>query len=382
MAALRSVHVVGGGLHRYQRPSDATYVKLGLVAVRRALADAGIDWSAVQSAYVGTAQVGMAAAGTMLRYLGATGIPVTQVDSASASGAAAFRQAIIEIGAGISDVVVAAGVDKPDPRPGGPTKAEVPDLLGRLLSPAIYFALEAEKYLRHTGATAAQVASVAVKNHRNGAANPYGQRRKARTIEEVLASQVIAGVLTRLQCAPRGEGAAAVVLMSEAAMRRHSVAKGRAARVVASAAGTDRHPSDPTELTRTMAHQAYEQAGIGPGDTDVIELHDAFSVEELLYLEAMDVCAAGEAAALTQRGEFDIGGRRAVSPSGGLLAMGHPIGPTGIGQVVEILRQLRGTAGARQHPRARIGLAHLVGVDGSCLVHILTRQGDGRPNAP
>jgi acetyl-CoA acetyltransferase len=125
------------------------------------------------------------------------------------------------------------------------------------------------------------------------------------------------------------------------------------------------------ELTRETIERAYVEAGIGPRELDVIELHDAFTIEELLYLEAMSICPTGGAIAALERGDFDIGGRVAVSPSGGLLAMGHPIGPTGAGQIVEITRQLRGEAGPRQHRGARTGLAHMVGVGAVCVVHVL-----------
>jgi acetyl-CoA acetyltransferase len=370
----RRVFVVGGGLHPYQGASDTSYVELGLIAVRRALTDARIEWSQVESAYVGTAQIGMAAGTTMLRYLGAPAIPVVQVDNASASGSTAFRQAVIEVAGGVSDVVLVVGVDKPDPRPGGRSKAKVSDLVGRLMPLAAHFALAAERYMRSTGTTAAQLAQVAVKNHRNGSLNPNAQRRAARTLAEVLAPPIVAGPLTRLQCAPRGEGAAAVLVMSEAGMKRCRVSRRGAAEVLASVHRTGNPSAGPggeDRVTAAAAADAYEQAGIGPQDLDVIELHDAFTVEELLYLEAMGLCPEGEAAQLLTHGHFDIDGACAVSPSGGLLAMGHPIGPTGVGQIVELLAQLTGRAGPRQHPSARTGLAQLVGVGNVCLIHLL-----------
>jgi acetyl-CoA acetyltransferase len=127
-------------------------------------------------------------------------------------------------------------------------------------------------------------------------------------------------------------------------------------------------------LTKMTTHEAYEQCGVSPAEIDVVELHDAFSIEELLYVEAMGFCGDGEAVGQLEAGAFDIGGRHAVSPSGGLIAMGHPLGPTGAGQVVEIVRQLRQEAGSRQQPNARTGLAHMVGIGPVCLVHILQRS--------
>ena len=213
--------------------------------------------------------------------------------------------------------------------------------------------------------------AVAVKNHRNGANNPYAQRQQERSLEEVLAGPSISGSLTRLQCCPVGEGAAAVIVASAEAIERLDIKRARAVRVLASTLRTERvyggGANFDAELTRETVAQAYDEAGITPADLDVIELHDAFSIEELLYVEAMGLCAEGRAAGLLESGGLDIGGRCAVSPSGGLLAMGHPIGPTGAGQIVELTRQLRGEAGVRQQPNARTGLAHMVGVGAVCV---------------
>ena len=374
LAGMRPVYVAGIGLHPYQNPSGTPYVSLGLRAVREALTDAGITWPAVESAYVGNALVGMAAGAAMLRYLGITGIPYAQVENASASGSTAFRQAVHEVAAGFTDVSLAMGVDTVDQWRSGPGKAGIRGLADHLSAPFTHFAMLTQRYMYEAGATPEQVALVAVKNHRNGAANPYAQRQKVRTLEEVLAPPVISGVLTRLQCTPVGEGAAAVIVMSEEGLRRHGIPRRRAVQVLASVSRSEQPPgveNADVALTRVTTSAAYEQAGVSPSDIDVVELHDAFSIEELLYAEAMGFCGPGEAAAQLQAGAFDIGGRVSISPSGGLIAMGHPLGPTGVGQVVEIVRQLRGEAGARQHPGARLGLAHMVGIGPVCLVHIL-----------
>lgn len=378
LADQRPVYVVGIGLHPYQNPSGTSYVTLGLAAVREALADAGIAWSAVESGYIGNALIGMAAGPAMLRYLGMTGIPTAQVENASASGSTAFRLAVREVAAGYCDVALAMGVDTVDQWRTGPAKAGVRGLADHLTAPFTHFALLTQRYMADAGATPEQVAEVAVKNHRNGALNPYAQRQKVRTLEEVMAPPVISGVLTRLQCTPVGEGAAAVIVMSEDGIRRHGVDRSRAVRVVASAARSELPASEAVNadvaLTQATTHEAYEQCGIAPSEIDVVELHDAFSIEELLYVEAMGFCGEGEAVGRLEAGDFDIGGRHAVSPSGGLIAMGHPLGPTGAGQIVEIVRQLRHEAGPRQHPDARTGLAHMVGIGPVCLVHILQRS--------
>lgn len=375
---MRPVYVAGIGLHRYQRMSDTPYVTLGLTAIREALADAGIEWRAVESAYTGTALIGMAASRPMLRHLGATGIAMAQVENASASGSTAVRQACLDVASGLTDVSLAVGVDKPGPVAMAPAKTNIHDLVGRRVVPFTHFALLANEYMNRYGATAEQVAMVAVKNNRNGANNPYAQRQKAVTLEEVLAGPPISGSLTRLQCCPIGEGAAAVIVVSDDAIEKLGLNRSRAIRATASVSRSERvyrgAKNFDAELTRETVAQAYEEAQISPQDVDVIELHDAFTIEELLYVEAMGLCGEGEGARMITSGAADIGGKCAISASGGLLAMGHPIGPTGAGQVAEITRQLRGEAGGRQHPNARIGLAHMVGVGAVCVVHVLQRD--------
>jgi acetyl-CoA acetyltransferase len=377
LGQLRPVRVVGVGLHPYQRPSDTPYTALGVHAVRAALADAGLAWTDVETAYTGTATTAMGISRLMYRHLGATGIPMAQVENASASGSTAFRQACIDVAAGLADVAIAVGVDKPLQGSSPQRAAGVRDLVGSRVVPFTHFALLAQRYMYDHGATAEQLAMVAVKNSRNGALNPSAQRRKARTLAEVLAPPQVSGVLTRLQCCPIGEGAAAVLVASDDAIERLRLDGDRAVRVLSSAARSETvydGENFDAALTRETAAQALSEAGVSAADLDIVELHDAFTVEELLYIEAMGISPAGRAAADLEAGQFDIGGRVAVSASGGLLAMGHPIGPTGVGQVCEITTQLRGEAGERQHPGARTGLAHMVGVGAVCLVHVLRKD--------
>jgi acetyl-CoA acetyltransferase len=375
---MRPVYVVGIGLHKYQRLSETPYVILGLTAIREALGDAAIEWRNVDSAYTGTALIGMAASRPMLRHLGATGIAMAQVENASASGSTAFRQACLDVASGISDVSLAIGVDKPGPVASAPAKTNIRDLVGRRVVPFTHFALLANEYMNRYGVSAEQVAAVAVKNNRNGANNPYAQRQKAVTLAEVMDGPPISGSLTRLQCCPVGEGAAAVIVASDDAIDKLGINRSRAIRTIASVSRSERvyrgAKNHDAELTRETVSQAYEEAGITPKDLDLIELHDAFTIEELLYVEAMGLCGEGEGAKMIASGAVDIGGKCAISASGGLLAMGHPIGPTGAGQVAEITRQLRGEAGLRQQPNARIGMAHMVGVGAVCVVHILQKE--------
>ena len=349
---------------------------LGVAAVRAALGDACLEWPQVETAYTGTATTAMGLSRLMYRHLGATGIPMAQIENASASGSSAFRQACIDVAAGIADVALAVGVDKPLKFSSPQAAASVRDLGGNRVVPFTHFALLANRYMHEHGAKPEHLGLVAVKNSRNGSLNPNAQRRTARTLDQVMAPPNISGPLTRLQCCPIGEGAAAAIIASGDAIRRHGLDRSRAVRVLASAARSEtvyRNENFDAALTRETTAQALADAGLTPADLDIVELHDAFTVEELLYIEAIGLSPAGQAAAALEAGEFDIGGRVAVSPSGGLLSMGHPIGPTGVGQICEVTTQLRAEAGPRQHPGARTGLAHMVGVGAVCLVHILAR---------
>ena len=376
-AGVRAAWVIGVGLHPYQRPSDTPYTQLGVTAIRAALADADLDWNEVQTAYTGTATTSMALSRLMYRHLGATGIPMVQVENASASGSSAFRQAHLDVAFGVHDVAIAVGVDKPLNLTAPQQAAGLDDLVGKRLLPVTHFALLASRYMHDCGATPEQIAAVAVKNSSNAALNPFAQRPKARTLEEVLAPPHISGILTRLQCCPIGEGAAAALVVSDDAIDRLGLNRDRAVRIRSSELrsetfyGTENFDAALTAETTALA---LEHAAVAPEDVDLVELHDAFTIEELLYVEAMRLCKPGQAALALSAGEFDIGGRVAVNTSGGLLAMGHPIGPTGVGQIAELTTQLRGEAGQRQHSGARVGLAHMVGVGAVCAVNVLSRD--------
>ncbi|WP_076867135.1 thiolase family protein [Bradyrhizobium mercantei] len=371
---LRPVYVVGVGWHRYQRPSETPYVALGLHAIRQSLADAGIAWTDVDTSYVATGFLGMAPGLPMLRYLGASGRPLVHVENASASGSAAFRHACIEVAAGVADVALAVGVDKPD------TARHVRTGISSLADDAIafftHYALLLDQYTQEHGVTPQDVALVAVKNHRNGALNPNAHRQQERSLDEILGGKLLSGSLTPLQCCPVGEGAAAAIIASEEGIKRLGINSGRAIRVAASAACSERAglagPADVT-LTQDTVADALQQAGLKPQNVDVLEVHDAFTIEELLYLEATGFCKPGEAVQLLKEGAFEIGGKMAVSASGGLIAMGHPVGPTGIGQIGEITMQLRSEAGSRQHKGARVGLAHMIGNGPICYAHVLQK---------
>ena len=293
---LRPVRVVGVGLHPYQKPSATPYTALGVHAVRGALADARLAWTDVESAYTGTATTAMGMSRLMYRHLGSTGIPMAQVENASASGSTAFRQACIDVAAGMADVAIAVGVDKPLTFSMPQRAAGIRDLGGNRIAPVTHFALLANRYMYEYGVTPEQLALVAVKNSRNGARNTNAQRQQARSLEEVLAPPLMSGPLTRLQCCPVGEGAAAVIVASDDAIVRLGLDRSRAIRVLASASRSEtvyRGENFDAALTRETTRIALSDAGLAPADLDVVELHDAFTIEELLYVEAMGLAPAG-----------------------------------------------------------------------------------------
>jgi acetyl-CoA acetyltransferase len=365
-------------MHPYQFANSTPFTHLGITAVREALIDAGINWNQVESAYVGTTSIGMATGRVMFKHLGSTGLSVTQVENASASGSFAFRQACLEVSSGVSDFVLALGVDKH----GDARRASNKDGLERLSEtaniPAVKFGMMAKKYLRERNANVESMAKVAVKNHANAALNPFAQFRKKRTLEQVMASPKVVGDLTVQQCCPRGDGAAAVLLISGNALKRLGLNAKRCIKVQASTACSEIeeiiYGEGAVDLVKKSSAAAFEQAGISPIDLNLLELHDAFSVEELIYSEAIGICKTGEGTSYLERGDSQIGGICAVNPSGGLIGMGHPLGPTGIGQIAELTRQLRGEAHGRQHPNAQWGMAHMIGLGSVAIAHVLSKQ--------
>lgn len=375
---LRPVYVLGVGMHRYQFASDTPYIAMGLTALRAALADAGIAFPAVQSAWFGTTGLGMAAGRILFRHIGSTGLAVQQVENASASGSFAFADACLEVASGRAEISLALGVDKYGDQKRAVLKEGINRLSDTAHVPLVKYALLCRTLKREKGLAAEDLAGVAVKNHNNAATNPFAQFQKPRTLEQVMGSTRVAGDLTSLQCTPRGEGAAAAIVVSEDAMRAHGLDRSRAVRVVSSTAGSETLPvgREPGSVAaaRAVALRTYEEAGIAPADLDVVELHDAFSIEELLYTEAFGLCPPGEGHHYLRDGRSAVGGDCAINSSGGLIAQGHPLGPTGIGQIHEIVRQLRHENGPRQQPGAETGMAHMIGLGSVAIAHVLRRE--------
>lgn len=370
--------IVGAGMTRFGKFPDRTVRTLAEEAAREAMADAGVTAADIQRVFFGNAVSGLITGQEMirgqiaLRDLGLGPIPVLNVENACASGSSAVHLAVTAIEAGQADLVLVVGAEKlthADKRRsfeaiGTAVDLERLDQLERELygeEPAAegdrsffmdVYADMAKRYMARSGATEADFAAVAVKSHDHAAHNPKAQYRDPVTVEQVLASRHISGPLTLLMCSPIGDGAAALLLASEdRAAQLGADAVAVAASVLVSGLGTDEDPA------AIGARQAYEQAGLGPRDVDVVEVHDAAAPAELIMYEELGLCGQGEGPKLLASGETRVGGRVPVNPSGGLISKGHPVGATGVAQLVELVDQLRGRAGGRQVDGARVGLA-------------------------
>ena len=364
-----SVSVVGIGMIPFGRHEDRTIVDMASEAAYLALKDAGIKPCMVQIGFFASMYVarifGDTTAGQNIFWeVGINKIPIVNVENACTSGSTAFYLACNAIAAGQVDIALVVGAEKLHVPGFGLINSGETDLetqLG-LVTPAS-FALRATRHMEEFGTTPKQMAQVAVKNRFHGQMNPFAQFREAVSLEEVLSSPVIVDPLTRLQCCPIADGAAAVILCSSSVAKSFS----RAVNVEAVVLCTGNYES-PQDLVRWEtdyrgAHQAYEKSGIGPQDIDVVECHDAFTIGEIIHCEALGLCEPGEGGRFVEEGHTTLGGRIPVNVSGGLLSRGHPLGATGVAQVAEIVTQLRGEAGSRQVLGAKVGLAHCMGGD-------------------
>jgi benzoylsuccinyl-CoA thiolase BbsB subunit len=379
---MTDVSVIGVGMVPFGKYPNRPVTDLAWPAVKAAIQDAGVPLKAIEVAYCGTVFGGMMSGQRILARVGLSGIPITNIENACSSSATAFKQAVAAIRGGECEVALVVGVEKLTKFGGGtlPLEEEDWEVSQGMVMPALY-AMRANRYMHDFGLTREQLALVSVKNRRHGALNEDAQMRKAVSLQDVLSSRPIADPFTLLQCCPTGDGAAAIVLCSSRVAARY---RSDPVSVLASDLTSGRYTGgfrDMTipEITVRGAEEAYEEAGLGPEDIDVAEVHDAFSIAEILYYEAFGFCGRGEGGAMLDRGETAIGGRLPVNPSGGLLAKGHPIGATGAAQIVEIVRQLRGQCGQRQVADAKVGLSHATGGGisgfdhGACCIHIFAR---------
>lgn len=375
---MEGVVMAGVGMTRFGKLPDRTPRSLVAEAVAEALDDAGLTGAEVGGVYVANAFGGTLLGQESVRgqvWLSGgplEGLPTVNVENACAGGGTALALAATAIVAGQTEIAVAVGVEKLTTEERGRAVAamegamdqeRLPQLRRSLgvpegVSPFMrIYAGFAERYLAASDATPRDFALVASKTHGHGVRNPRAQYRTPFTVEEVLEARTIAGPLTLPMCAPLGDGAAAVVLTAGSV--RHGDGP-PPVRVLAAAVGAGRVGAY-GELVPGTAHRAYEQAGVGPEDVDVLEIHDAASPAELIALEELGIAEPSEAVAMVRAGVTTIGGRLPVNPSGGLVSRGHPLGATGLAQVVELADQLRGRAGDRQVADVRIALAENAG---------------------
>ncbi|MBW1923788.1 MAG: thiolase family protein [Deltaproteobacteria bacterium] len=380
----RAVVVAGVGLTRFDsydgqkgRPKKE-YYDLGSEAILKALDEAGMTWKEIQAAFCGSVYCGTASGHQTISNIGMTGIPIVNVENACSSGSSAFRLAYQMVAAEIYDVVLAAGFES---MPRGFIRStawpEWQRFMGFNVQPAAY-AMAAVRYMEETGATVEDFARVSVKNRRHGALNPNARFQKPVTLDEVFSSRMIAQPLRLLHACPLADGGAAVILCSKDKLKSKSKMVTVAASVLTS--GTYGHVygggsvkiKTPDTIT-ISAEQAWEMSGYGPEDMDVVQAYDTMAPGELWDLEKMGLCKKGEAPRLLREGFFDLGGKLPVNTDGGLLSRGHPLGATSLAQIIEIYRQIRGEAGPRQVPGAKIGLAHAMGAGPNSAVVILKR---------
>jgi acetyl-CoA acetyltransferase len=376
------VYIVGADMIKFGKFPDRSIAQLGAASALGALDDAGITINEVQALYSGNLMMAAGMVGQQIQQeIGQTGIPVVNVSNACATGATALREGWISIRAGINDIVLAVGVEKMAGAGmlgggGGGSKGIHPEgLLGSASMPCVF----AEAGMAHSkdyGTTFEQFAQIAVKNHHHSTMNPKARYQIETPIEEVMGAEMISYPNTKLMCSANVDGSAAVVLMSEKKMKELGLTS-QGVKIKASVLTTDPWTDrdevmpDVNTCTRNAAAQAYEMAGVGPNDLDLVELHDCFATAEVLHYENLGLCSDGEAGKLIDSKETWHGGRIPVNLSGGLLSKGHPIGATGIANVYEVATHLRGNAGKRQAEGARIGLAHVIGLGTCCGIHIL-----------
>lgn len=375
--------LAGVGMVRFGKfPANITFENLACGAAQAAMKDAGALRAQIDAVYVGHVFGGPVAGQRVAVELGLGGLPVSNHENYCASGATALREAWTAIQAGLYDVVLVIGAEKMTDRIQGgitPDPSDLEAMQGYVMTAG--HALSARRYMEDHGATREQIATVAVKNHAHSVHNPYAQYQHPVSLEQVLNARTIADPLGVLDCSPISDGAAAAVVCSEAGLRQLGLSGAGRPKVlgVALTSGTPRtglYDLNEEDISRRAGEQAWALTGVDPADIDVIEMHDCFTIAEIVRMEGLGLIPRGEAARWTQDGHTSLGGRLPVNPSGGLLSRGHPVGATGMAQVCELYWQLTGQAGARQAPQARVGLSYckggtVAGTDGGSVTAVV-----------
>ena len=366
---MRKVVVIGVGMTKFGKFPEMTVEQLGREAAWEAMKDAGVSPRDIQVAYLGNLTEGRetghnsCVAQEILLGVGIRGIPITRVENACSSGSTAFREAWMAVGSGLYDLSMAIGVEKLTGRGPAPL-GRIGDTLEGIagFAPPGMWAMRAQRHMAQFGTTLEEMAMVAVKNRKHGRLNPRAQYPKEVTVEEVRNSPMICYPLTLFDSCPTTDGGAAAILCSEEIAKRYTT-KPICVAAASLKSGTYENLRDIAinDIEKRAAREAYEFSGMGPEDLDLAEVHDCFTIAEIVRIENLGLCAEGEGGRLVKEGMTQLGGKLPVNPSGGLLCKGHPIGATGVAQACELVWQLRGEAGARQVEGARAGLAHCSG---------------------
>lgn len=362
-----TVHVAGAGMVRFGKfPADVTFEHLACGAARAAMKDAGAGRAAIQAVYVGHVFGGPVAGQRVATELGLGGLPVSNHENYCASGATALREAWMAIRAGLYDVLLVIGAEKMSDRIKGGVAPDASDLdaqQGFVMTAG--HALSARRYMEDHGATREQIAAVAVKNHAHSVHNPYAHYQQPVSIGQVLAARVVADPLGVLDCSPISDGAAAAVVCSPAGLSRLGIGARRPeVRGIGLVSGTLRtglYDLNEEDISRRAGEQAWALAGIEPRDVDLVEMHDCFTIAEIVRMEGLGLVPRGQGGRWTEDGHTSVGGKLPVNASGGLLSRGHPVGATGMAQVCELFWQLTDRAGRRQVHDAQVGLAYCKG---------------------
>ena len=378
---MSDVYVLGVDMIKFGRFPDRTVPSLGAEATLMALDDAGLTIKDMEALYCGNLGQSSGMVGQrILQEIGQTGIPVVNCANACATGATAFREAWTSIKAGLYDVVLAVGVEQMGKGllggTGGGKGIPKEGLLGSGTMPAV-FAEAGMEHSRKYGTTFEQFAKISVKNHHHSTMNPKAMYQIETPLEDVMNSEMISYPNSKLMCSVNVDGSAAAVLVSE--KKAKELGMERVVKVKASILSSDPYQErdlvmpDVNTCTRKAAKEAYEMAGVGPEDIDLVELHDCFATAEMLHYENLGLCKDGDAGRMIDEGEVALGGRVPVNVSGGLLSKGHPLGATGIANIYEVSTHLRGEAGERQVEGAKLGLTHVIGLGSACGIHILEK---------
>jgi acetyl-CoA acyltransferase len=379
---MSDVYILGTDMIKFGKFPDRSVPQIGAEAALLALDDAGLTINDMEALYCGNLMQSNAMVGQrILQQIGMNGIPVVNCANACATGATAFREGWTAIKAGLYDLVLCVGVEQMAGAGllgggGGGKGIPTEGLLGSGTMPAV-FAEAGMEHARKYGTSFEQFAKVSVKNHWHSTMNPKARYQVETPLEEVMNAEMISYPNTKLMCSVNVDGSAAAVLASEKKARELGMK--RAVRVKASVLTSDRFTTrdltmpDVNTCTREAAKKAYEMAGVGPDDINLIELHDCFATAEILHYENLGICKDGEAGRLIDEKQVYLGGRIPVNVSGGLLSKGHPLGATGIANIYEVSTHLRGEAGKRQVANARFGLTHVIGLGSACGVHILEK---------